>query len=112
MIAEDSAEYLINVSPILIGLGVTSGILGLVVIGVLMALWRRHVSTPTKPPQQPILTTFPGKCEEDEVVNYNTVDLIPTTVLVNHPSNDGSGCGGTLLRDSSSRKSTIKDELT
>lgn len=87
-------------SPILIGLGVTAAILGLIVIGVLMALWRRHVTTPAKPPQQPILTTFPGKCEEEE----GNPDLIPTTVLINHET-------ATVVSESS-RKNTIKSEMT
>jgi len=72
----------IDMSPILIGLGGTATGLGLIVTGVLMALWRRHAATPTKPkpPQQPSIATFAGKGEEED----GNPDLIPTTALTNH----------------------------
>ncbi|XP_014485877.1 PREDICTED: nephrin-like isoform X2 [Dinoponera quadriceps] len=72
----------VDMSPILIGLGGTATGLGLIVTGVLMALWRRHAATPTKPkpPQQPSIATFAGKGEEED----GNPDLIPTTVLTNH----------------------------
>lgn len=71
-------------SPILIGLGGTATGLGLIVMGVLMALWRRHAATPTKPKQsqQPTISSFTGKGEEDD----GNPDIIPTTVLSNHLS--------------------------
>lgn len=69
-------------SPILIGLGGTATGLGLIVTGVLMALWRKHAATPAKPkpPQQPSISTFAGKGEEED----GNPDLIPTTALTNH----------------------------
>lgn len=70
-------------SPILIGLGGTATGLGLIVTGVLMALWRKHAATPAKaksPPQQPSIATFAGKGEEED----GNPDLIPTTALTNH----------------------------
>ncbi|XP_020291370.1 nephrin-like isoform X2 [Pseudomyrmex gracilis] len=72
----------VDMSPILIGLGGTATGLGLIVTGVLMALWRRHAATPTKskPPQQPTIATFAGKGEEED----GNPDLIPTTALTNH----------------------------
>nr|XP_012222068.1 PREDICTED: hemicentin-1-like isoform X2 [Linepithema humile] len=72
----------VDMSPILIGLGGTATGLGLIVTGVLMALWRRHAATPTKPkpPQQPSIATFAGKGEEED----GNPDLIPTTALTNH----------------------------
>lgn len=72
----------VGMSPILIGLGGTATGLGLIVTGVLMALWRRHAATPTKPkpPQQPSIATFAGKGEEED----GNPDLIPTTALTNH----------------------------
>ncbi|XP_012275792.1 hemicentin-1 [Orussus abietinus] len=72
----------VDMSPILIGLGGTATGLGLIVTGVLMALWRRHAATPAKPkpPQQPTIATFTGKGEEDD----GNPDLIPTTALSNH----------------------------
>ncbi|XP_071650534.1 nephrin [Temnothorax longispinosus] len=71
-----------DMSPILIGLGGTATGLGLIVTGVLMALWRRHAATPAKPkpPQQPSIATFAGKGEEED----GNPDLIPTTALTNH----------------------------
>nr|XP_034177906.1 hemicentin-1-like isoform X1 [Osmia lignaria] len=72
----------VDMSPILIGLGGTATGLGLIVTGVLMALWRKHAATPTKPkpPQQPTIATFAGKGEEED----GNPDLIPTTALTNH----------------------------
>ncbi|KAL6256349.1 hypothetical protein P5V15_012466 [Pogonomyrmex californicus] len=72
----------VDMSPILIGLGGTATGLGLIVTGVLMALWRRHAATPAKPkpPQQPSIATFAGKGEEED----GNPDLIPTTALTNH----------------------------
>ncbi|XP_024935855.1 nephrin isoform X1 [Cephus cinctus] len=72
----------VDMSPILIGLGGTATGLGLIVTGVLMALWRRHAATPAKPkpPQQPSIATFAGKGEEED----GNPDLIPTTALSNH----------------------------
>ncbi|XP_003707375.2 nephrin isoform X2 [Megachile rotundata] len=72
----------VDMSPILIGLGGTATGLGLIVTGVLMALWRKHAATPTKPkpPQQPSIATFAGKGEEED----GNPDLIPTTALTNH----------------------------
>lgn len=69
-------------SPILIGLGGTATGLGLIVTGVLMALWRKHAATPAKPkpPQQPSIATFATKGEEED----GNPDLIPTTALTNH----------------------------
>ncbi|EGI66835.1 hypothetical protein G5I_04641 [Acromyrmex echinatior] len=71
-----------DMSPILIGLGGTATGLGLIVTGVLMALWRRHAATPAKPkpPQQPSIATFAGKGDEED----GNPDLIPTTALTNH----------------------------
>lgn len=72
-----------DMSPILIGLGGTATGLGLIVTGVLMALWRKHAATPAKaksPPQQPSIATFAGKGEEED----GNPDLIPTTALTNH----------------------------
>ncbi|XP_061931269.1 hemicentin-1-like isoform X8 [Apis cerana] len=73
----------VDMSPILIGLGGTATGLGLIVTGVLMALWRKHAATPAKaksPPQQPSIATFAGKGEEED----GNPDLIPTTALTNH----------------------------
>nr|XP_031846620.1 uncharacterized protein LOC116433066 [Nomia melanderi] len=72
----------VDMSPILIGLGGTATGLGLIVTGVLMALWRKHAATPAKPkpPQQPSISTFAGKGEEED----GNPDLIPTTALTNH----------------------------
>lgn len=69
-------------SPILIGLGGTATGLGLIVTGVLMALWRRHAATPTKPKplQQSSIATFTSKAEEED----GNPDLIPTTALTHH----------------------------
>ncbi|XP_076234182.1 fasciclin-2 isoform X4 [Calliopsis andreniformis] len=78
----DESASSVDMSPILIGLGGTATGLGLIVTGVLMALWRRHAATPTKPkpPQQPTIATFAGKGEEED----GNPDLIPTTALTNH----------------------------
>ncbi|XP_033218241.1 nephrin-like [Belonocnema kinseyi] len=84
-----STEFSIDISPFLIGLGGTATGLGLIVIGVLMALWRRHATTPSKPksPKQPAaMMNFVGKSEEDE----GNPDLIPTTVITNHLSGQTS----------------------
>lgn len=72
----------VDMSPILLGLGGTATGLGLIVTGVLMALWRRHAATPAKPkpPQQPSIATFAEKGEEED----GNPDLIPTTALTNH----------------------------
>ncbi|XP_066589298.1 kin of IRRE-like protein 2 isoform X5 [Prorops nasuta] len=72
----------VDMSPILIGLGGTATGLGLIVTGVLMALWRRHAQTPAKPkqPQQPSVATFTSKGEEED----GNPDLIPTTILSNN----------------------------
>ncbi|XP_076283532.1 hemicentin-1 isoform X1 [Lasioglossum baleicum] len=72
----------VDMSPILIGLGGTATGLGLIVTGVLMALWRKHAATPAKPkpPQQPSIATFASKGEEED----GNPDLIPTTALTNH----------------------------
>ncbi|KAG7204097.1 hypothetical protein KM043_001946 [Ampulex compressa] len=72
----------VDMSPILIGLGGTATGLGLIVTGVLMALWRKHAATPAKPkpPQQPSIATFAGKGEEED----GNPDLIPTTALADH----------------------------
>lgn len=72
-------------SPILIGLGGTATGLGLIVTGVLMALWRRHAATPAKPkPPQPTIATFASKGGDEEDGNP---DLIPTSELTNHLGN-------------------------
>lgn len=72
----------VDMSPILIGLGGTATGLGLIVTGVLMALWRRHAATPTKPKplQQSSIATFTSKAEEED----GNPDLIPTTALSHH----------------------------
>ncbi|XP_046489857.1 nephrin isoform X1 [Neodiprion pinetum] len=71
----------VDMSPILIGLGGTATGLGLIVTGVLMALWRRHAATPAKPkPPQPTISTFAGKGDEED----GNPDLIPTSELGNH----------------------------
>nr|XP_050855116.1 nephrin-like [Vespula vulgaris] len=72
----------VDMSPILIGLGGTATGLGLIVTGVLMALWRRHAATPTKPKplQQSSIATFTSKAEEED----GNPDLIPTTALTHH----------------------------
>ncbi|XP_011331388.1 hemicentin-1 isoform X2 [Ooceraea biroi] len=83
VIAAGESTSSVDMSPILIGLGGTATGLGLIVTGVLMALWRRHAATPTKPkppPQQPSIATFAGKGEEED----GNPDLIPTTALTNH----------------------------
>ena len=71
-----------DISPILIGLGGTATGLGLIVTGVLMALWRKHSATPAKPKplQQPSIATFAVKGEEED----GNPDLIPTTALTNN----------------------------
>lgn len=76
----------VDMSPILIGLGGTATGLGLIVTGVLMALWRRHAATPAKPKQsqQPTIATFGGKTEEDD----GNPDVIPTTNLTNYLSGE------------------------
>lgn len=78
----------VDMSPILIGLGGTATGLGLIVTGVLMALWRKHAATPAKPkpPQQPSIATFAGKGEEED----GNPDLIPTTALTNHLTGESS----------------------
>ncbi|KAH0568297.1 hypothetical protein KQX54_020215 [Cotesia glomerata] len=83
-------------SPILIGLGGTATGLGLIVMGVLMALWRRHAATPTKPKQsqQPTISSFTGKGEEED----GNPDIIPTTVLSNHLSDKKLSVYGSLPR--------------
>ncbi|XP_011872251.1 PREDICTED: hemicentin-1-like isoform X2 [Vollenhovia emeryi] len=82
VIAAGESTSSTDMSPILIGLGGTATGLGLIVTGVLMALWRRHAATPAKPkpPQQPSIATFAGKGEEED----GNPDLIPTTALTNH----------------------------
>ncbi|KAI4492963.1 hypothetical protein M0802_009800 [Mischocyttarus mexicanus] len=72
----------VDMSPILIGLGGTATGLGLIVTGVLMALWRRHAATPTKPKplHQSSIETFMSKAEEED----GNPDLIPTTALTHH----------------------------
>ncbi|XP_017883613.1 nephrin-like isoform X2 [Ceratina calcarata] len=75
----------VDMSPILIGLGGTATGLGLIVTGVLMALWRKHAATPVKSkplPQQSIagIATYASKGEEED----GNPDLIPTTALTNH----------------------------
>ncbi|XP_076758356.1 nephrin isoform X2 [Xylocopa sonorina] len=74
----------VDMSPILIGLSGTATGLGLIVTGVLMALWRKHAASPAKPKpalqQQPGIATFAGKADEEE----GNPDLIPTTALNNH----------------------------
>ncbi|XP_057337147.1 hemicentin-2-like isoform X1 [Microplitis mediator] len=86
----------VDMSPILIGLGGTATGLGLIVTGVLMALWRRHAATPTKPKQsqQPTISTFTGKGEEED----GNPDIIPTTVLSNHLSDKKLSVYGSLPR--------------
>ncbi|KOC63271.1 Nephrin [Habropoda laboriosa] len=79
----ESAASSVDMSPILIGLGGTATGLGLIVTGVLMALWRKHAATPAKlkrPPQQPSIATFAGKAEEED----GNPDLIPTRAMSNH----------------------------
>ncbi|CAB0029229.1 unnamed protein product [Trichogramma brassicae] len=96
----------LDISPILIGLGGTATGLGLIVTGVLMALWRKHAamggsgtggsgSSPSKPKalqqqhqqhqqhlhQPPSIATFAVKGVEEEDGNP---DLIPTTALTNN----------------------------
>ncbi|XP_020708442.2 hemicentin-2-like isoform X2 [Athalia rosae] len=79
-IAADTVSS-VDMSPILIGLGGTATGLGLIVTGVLMALWRRHAATPAKPkPPQPTISTFAGKGDEED----GNPDLIPTSALANH----------------------------
>ena len=72
----------LDISPILIGLGGTATGLGLIVTGVLMALWRKHAASPSKPKplQQPSIATFAVKGEEED----GNPDLIPTTALTNN----------------------------
>ncbi|CAD6238563.1 GSCOCG00008491001-RA-CDS [Cotesia congregata] len=86
----------VDMSPILIGLGGTATGLGLIVMGVLMALWRRHAATPTKPKQsqQPTISSFTGKGEEED----GNPDIIPTTVLSNHLSDKKLSVYGSLPR--------------
>lgn len=81
-LGESVQSTALDMSPILIGLGGTATGLGLIVVGVLMALWRRNSSTPakSKPPQQLTVSIFSGKPEEEE----GNPDLIPTTALTNH----------------------------
>ncbi|XP_015109252.1 hemicentin-1 isoform X1 [Diachasma alloeum] len=85
----------VNMSPILIGLGGTATGLGLIVTGVLMALWRRHSATPAKPkqPQQLSISTF-GKNDEED----GNPDLIPTTDVTNHFSDKKLSVYGSLPR--------------
>ncbi|KAK0082096.1 hypothetical protein PV325_011055 [Microctonus aethiopoides] len=86
----------VDMSPILIGLGGTATGLGLIVTGVLMALWRRHAATPAKPKQsqQPTIATFGGKTEEDD----GNPDVIPTTNLTNYLSDKKLSVYGSLPR--------------
>jgi hypothetical protein len=72
----------LDISPILIGLGGTATGLGLIVTGVLMALWRKHAASPSKPKrlQQPTIATFAVKSEEED----GNPDLIPTAALTNN----------------------------
>ncbi|XP_043272442.1 hemicentin-2-like [Venturia canescens] len=87
----------VDMSPILIGLGGTATGLGLIVTGVLMALWRRHATaTPSKPkqPQQPIIATFTTKGDEED----GNPDLIPTTDLTNHSTDKKLSVYGSLPR--------------
>ncbi|KAK2575511.1 hypothetical protein KPH14_011232 [Odynerus spinipes] len=94
----ESVSSSIDMSPILIGLGGTATGLGLIVTGVLMALWRRHAATPTKPKplQQPTIATFAGKAEEED----GNPDLIPTTALTNHLTDRKIPICGSLPRRS------------
>ncbi|CAL7951233.1 unnamed protein product [Xylocopa violacea] len=88
----------VDMSPILIGLSGTATGLGLIVTGVLMALWRKHAASPAKPKpppqQQPSIATFAGKGDEEE----GNPDLIPTTALTNHLADRKSLRYGSLPR--------------
>ena len=82
-------SFSIDISPILIGLGGTVTGLGLILTGVLMALWRKHAAaTPSKPKplQQSSIGAFAVKGEEED----GNPDLIPVTALTNN-------CTGTYL---------------
>ncbi|XP_058801880.1 nephrin-like isoform X2 [Phymastichus coffea] len=89
----------LDISPILIGLGGTATGLGLIVTGVLMALWRKHASSPAskpKPLQQPTNATFAVKAEEED----GNPDLIPTTALTNNYTDRKLSIYGSLPRRS------------
>ncbi|XP_031784621.1 uncharacterized protein LOC100120012 isoform X4 [Nasonia vitripennis] len=88
----------LDISPILIGLGGTATGLGLIVTGVLMALWRKHAASPSKPkpPQQPSIATFAVKGEEED----GNPDLIPTTALTNNYTDRKLSVYGSLPRRS------------